>query len=91
MLNLVVLTFIIILANRLKSIRKEVVLNEEVQKVSRKYREEKALKVEQQTRILGKMRYEDPNMEVKLGDELRGSLRLLKVHSQTHTHTVLYI
>ena len=65
---------------RLKSIKKEV-MRHEMELAARRAREQ--LKKERTsgviTRKLGKVKYEEPSLELKLTDELPSSLRLLKV------------
>ena len=59
--------------------RKEFIKRDVELQEKKKYKEAKALKEEQKTRILGGMKFEQPNLELKLAHELKGSLRLLKV------------
>ncbi|XP_067681218.1 ribosome biogenesis protein NOP53-like isoform X1 [Haliotis asinina] len=64
--------------NRLKSIKKEI-RKEELAKEERAKRKEEMLeKNKDKPKKLGKYKYEDPDLELQLSEELPGSLRLLK-------------
>ncbi|VDI08875.1 nucleolar protein 53 [Mytilus galloprovincialis] len=63
---------------RLKSLKKEVKEKEKKVEQKKEARLKREAANKTKTRKIGKMKFEEPNLEIKLTDELEGSLRLLK-------------
>ncbi|XP_064622394.1 ribosome biogenesis protein NOP53-like [Lineus longissimus] len=63
---------------RLRSFKKAVTEREKDLAEKARRKAELKEKNKDNTKVLGKMKFEAPDVEIKLGDELRGSLRLLK-------------
>ncbi|XP_071161944.1 ribosome biogenesis protein NOP53-like [Mytilus edulis] len=63
---------------RLKSLKKEVKEKEKKVELKREARLKREAANKTKTRKIGKMKFEEPNLEIKLTGELEGSLRLLK-------------
>lgn len=76
---------------RLRSIRREIRKGEEMQgkrlEQRKKEKEEKLLK----PAILSRYKYEPPQIEVNLSDEIAGSLRGLKTEGITHNFSMCYV
>ncbi|XP_071080309.1 ribosome biogenesis protein NOP53-like [Haliotis cracherodii] len=64
--------------NRLKSIKKEIRKEELAMEERAKRKEEQLEKNKDKPKKLGKHKYVEPDLDLKLGEELPGSLRLLK-------------
>lgn len=78
--------------DRLKSIKKEV-MKRELALAARRTRKqvEKEQKKGKVTHRLGKVKFEEPNLEIKLSNELPDSLRLLKVRNLSVNVNVSYL
>ncbi|XP_053948354.1 ribosome biogenesis protein NOP53 [Anastrepha ludens] len=67
--------------NRIKSIKAEVVAEEEQLNILKKHRKKVALKKKFEPKRLGRLKYVDPDIDVNMPDEIPGNLRNAKPES----------
>ncbi|XP_011202330.1 ribosome biogenesis protein NOP53 [Bactrocera dorsalis] len=67
--------------NRIKSIKTEVIAEEEALKILKKHRKKVELKKKFETKRLGRLKYVDPDIDVNMPEDIAGNLRNVKPES----------